>query len=128
MAVLPTRKSIEAYAAEDDGGPVVMLNLLRYGDGGRKLYEEYSQRVLPILARYGAEVVYAGECSTMMISPEVHGEWDTVLLVRYPGRRTFGEMVADPEYLEIADLRSRGLEDSLLQATREVHSQASAEE
>jgi uncharacterized protein (DUF1330 family) len=123
MAVLPTQESIETFAAEDDGGPVVMLNLLRYAEGGRGLYEEYSQRVLPILARYGAEIVYAGECSTTVIAPKVHGEWDTVLLVRYPGRRTFGEMVADPEYLAIADLRSRGLEDSLLQATREVYSQ-----
>lgn len=88
MAVLPTPESIEAYAAEDDGQPVVMFNLLRVTDGNRELYDEYSRRVLPILARYGVEVVYA-----------------------------------DPEYLEVAELRSRGLEDSLLQATRELFPQ-----
>lgn len=123
MAVLPTRESIEAYGAEDDGNPVVMLNLLRYGEGGREHYEEYSRRILPILARFGAEIVYAGECSTTVIAPEVHGEWDSVLLVRYPSRQAFGEMTTDPEYLKIAELRSRGLEDSLLQATRELYPQ-----
>lgn len=120
MAVLPTPESIEAYLAADDGQPVVMFNLLRVAGGDRALYDEYSQRVLPILARLGAEVVYAGECSTTVIAPEVHGEWDLVLLVRYPSRKVFTAMVTDPEYLEIADLRTRGLEDSLLQATREL--------
>jgi hypothetical protein len=32
-------------------------------------------------------------------------------------------MIADPQYLEVAELRSRGLEDSLLQATRELYPQ-----
>ena len=123
MAVLPTPESIEAYAGEDDGQPVVMFNLLRVADGNRELYDEYSRRVLPILARYGVEVVYAGECSTTVIAPEVHGEWDLILLVRYPSRTVFREMITDPEYLEVAELRSRGLEDSLLQATRELYPQ-----
>lgn len=125
MAVLPTPESIAAFAAEDDGGPVVMLNLLRVAGGDRALYDEYSQRVLPILARLGAEVVYAGELSTLVIAPEVHGEWDLVLAVRYPSREAFTSMVTDPEYLAIAELRSRGLDDSLLQATRELYAAGS---
>lgn len=96
MAVLPTPESIEAYLAEDDGQPVVMFNLLRVADG---------------------------ECSTTVIAPEMHGEWDLILLVRYPSRQVFTAMVTDPEYLEVAELRSRGLEDSLLQATRELFPQ-----
>jgi uncharacterized protein (DUF1330 family) len=126
MAVLPTSESIAAYAADDDGGPVVMLNLLRVAGGDRALYDEYSRRVLPILAKCGAEVVYAGELSTMVIAPEVHGEWDLVLLVRYPSREAFMAMITDPEYLEVAELRSRGLEDSLLQATRELYAESTA--
>lgn len=129
MAVLPTPESIEAFLAEDDGGPVVMLNLLRFAGGDRALYDEYSRRVLPFLAKTGAEVVYAGDLAATVIAPEVHGEWDMVLLVRYPSRKAFIEMVTDPEYLEIADLRSRGLEDSLLQASREIFAaELSAEE
>jgi uncharacterized protein (DUF1330 family) len=116
MAVLPTRASLEAFGAEDDGGPVVMLNLLRYSDDG-SLYAEYSRRVLPILARHGAEVVYSGACSTTVIAAEQHGDWDAVLLVRYPSRAAFSAMIADPEYLAVAELRERGLVDSVLQAT-----------
>jgi len=127
MAVLPTPESIEAYLAEDDGGPVVMLNLLRFADGDRTLYDEYSRRVLPFLAKAEAEVVYAGDLATTVIAPEVHGEWDMVLLVRYPSRQGFIAMVTDPEYLEIADLRSRGLEDSLLQAGRQVYAESLGE-
>ncbi|HVO54147.1 MAG TPA: DUF1330 domain-containing protein [Solirubrobacterales bacterium] len=124
MAVLPTQASLEAFVAEDDGGPVVMLNLVRYADGDRALYDEYSQKVLPFLVEYGGEVVYAGACSTKVIADESYpGEWDAMLLVRYPSRKAFGEMIADPEYLEVAALRERGLEDSVLHATSEWYPQ-----
>jgi uncharacterized protein (DUF1330 family) len=119
MAVLPTPESLAAYAAEDDGKPVVMVNLLRYANGDRSLYDEYSRLVLPILARHGAEVLYAGACSTEVIADAGYGPWDAVLLVRYPSRSTFIEMIADPEYLEAAKLREEGLEDSILQASSE---------
>jgi uncharacterized protein (DUF1330 family) len=127
MAVLPTQASLEAFVAEDDGGPVVMLNLLRYANGDRALYDEYSQKVLPFLVKYGGEVVYAGSCSTKVIADASYpGEWDAILLVRYPSRSAFGEMIADPEYLEVAALRERGLEDSVLQATGEWYPQSAA--
>ncbi|MGE5408828.1 MAG: DUF1330 domain-containing protein [Syntrophothermus sp.] len=123
MPVLPTRRTLEAFDAEDDGGPVVMLNLVRYAGGDSSLYDEYSRRVMPFLARYGAEVVYTGACSTKVIAGEGYGDWDAVLLVRYPSRAAFRSMTADPEYLEVAALREQGLEDSILQATSEWHSQ-----
>ncbi len=118
MPVLPTPETLAAFRAGDDGGPVVMLNLLRYADGDSSLYEEYSRKVLPFLAKVGGEVLYAGACSTKVIAGESYaGEWDSILLVRYPSRAAFLEMVSDPEYLEIAQLRERGLEDSVLRAT-----------
>lgn len=120
MSVLPTRETLDAFRAEDRGSPVVMLNLLRYSDDG-SLYGEYSRRVLPILARFGAEVVYSGGCSTLVIAGDPGGEWDAVLLVRYPSRSAFLEMIADPEYLEAAKLREEGLADSVLQATDELY-------
>ncbi|HET7443473.1 MAG TPA: hypothetical protein VFJ57_02310 [Solirubrobacterales bacterium] len=44
-------------------------------------------------------------------------------LAEDPSRRVFSAMVTDPEYLEVAELRTRGLEDSLLQATRALFPQ-----
>jgi uncharacterized protein (DUF1330 family) len=129
MAVLPTPEGLAAFFAEDDGGPVVMLNLLRYAGGDRSLYDEYSQKVMPFLAKYGGEVVYAGACSTKVIADQSYpGEWDAILLVRYPRRSAFGEMISDPEYLEVAALREAGLDDSVLQATSEWFPQPAAAE
>lgn len=40
-----------------------------------------------------------------------------VLLVRYPSRQTFVDMVRDPVYLEFEHLRTEALTDAVLQAT-----------
>ena len=45
-------------------------------------------------------------------------DWDAVLLVRYPSRQAFSAMVADPEYQQVTELRTRALTEAVLQATR----------
>ena len=113
----PRGEDLKRLLAEDPGGPVVMLNLLRFGgDGGRAGYAEYARRIEPFLERVGAEVVYLGDCSTVLVAPESH-DWDAVLLVRYPSREAFSRMVADPEYQEITGIRTRSLDAAVLQAT-----------
>jgi len=117
MAVDPTQDDVRRYVAEDDGGPVVMLNLLRYaGSEGAASYARYAEAVQPHLARVGGEVLYAGDCSTELVGAEGHN-WDAVLVVRYPSRQKFLEMVMDPAYQEITELRTSGLEAAVLQAT-----------
>ena len=116
MAVDPTGETIRRFRDDDDGGPVVMLNLLRYGsDAGRVSYGEYAARVQPFLDAAGASLLYAGECSTALVATEER--WDAVLVVRYPTRTSFLAMVADPDYQEITHLRTAGLEAAVLQAT-----------
>jgi uncharacterized protein (DUF1330 family) len=117
MAVDPTPDDVRRFVAEDDGGPVVMLNLLAYdGPMGRESYGKYSEAVLPFLAKAGGEVVYAGECSTTVIGAEGHA-WDSILVVRYPSRQAFLQMVMDPAYQEITHLRTEGLKAAVLEAT-----------
>lgn len=115
-SVDPRGADLKRYLAEDPGGPVVMLNLLRYADGGEASYAEYAERIGPFLDRVGAEIVYIGDCSTVLVAPPEHA-WDAVLLVRYPSRAAFSQMVADPEYQQITGLRSAGLDAAVLQAT-----------
>ncbi|MEU8744872.1 hypothetical protein AB0C39_14625 [Streptomyces parvulus] len=43
--------------------------------------------------------------------------WDAALLVRYPSREAFIRMVADPAHREITSLRSRALDEAVLQPT-----------
>ena len=116
MSVDPTGQDLKRFLAEDPGGPVVMLNLLRYAEGGAQSYAQYAEKIVPFLERVGAEMLYIGDTSTTLVAPESH-EWDAVLLVRYPSREAFSRMVADPEYQQITGLRTAGLEAAVLQAT-----------
>lgn len=117
MAVNPRGVDLKRYLEEDPGGPVVMLNLLRFAEGGRESYSAYAEALsTTFLPRYDAEVIYAGDGSTPLVA-ESGQDWDAVLLVRYPSRAAFSRMVADPEYQEVTRLRSEALEEAVLQAT-----------
>jgi uncharacterized protein (DUF1330 family) len=118
VAVDPRGADLKRFLQEDPGGPVVMLNLLRYAEGGRELYAQYAAALTDtFLPRYGGEVLYAGEGSTALVA-ESGQDWDAVLLVRYPTRQAFSAMVADPEYQQVTELRTRALTEAVLQATR----------
>ena len=117
MAVNPTGREMKQLLTDDPGGPVVMLNLLRFRPGGEVSYQEYSRHVSErFLERYGAEVLYSGKGSTALVAEDGQ-TWDAVLLVRYPSREAFSRMVADPEYQEVTHLRTEALAEAVLQAT-----------
>lgn len=116
MSVDPTGQDLKRFIAEDPGGAVVMLNLLRFKPGGRASYESYAREVGPFLQRVGAEVLYVGDCDTTLVAPDSH-EWDVILIVRYPSRAAFAQMVADPDYQGITGLRTEALEAAVLEAT-----------
>ncbi|WP_348642390.1 DUF1330 domain-containing protein [Rhizobium sp. ERR 922] len=105
----------DVFLAEDDGQPVVMLNLLRFKvDGGRQRYLDYLAMAGPIVARYGAEILFAGDGATALCA-EPGQSWDAVALVRYPKRSTFVEMIADPAYAVADPIRMSALEEAVLQ-------------
>lgn len=117
MKVDPVGDDIRRFRDEDDGGPVVMLNLLRFaGDAGRASYAEYASKIQPFLDAVGGKVLYAGTCSTALVAPDEH-QWDAMLVVRYPSRSAFLQMVGDPDYQVITELRTAALEAAVLQAT-----------
>jgi uncharacterized protein (DUF1330 family) len=117
MAVDPRGADLKRFLQEDPGGPVVMLNLLRFAEGGRELYARYAAALRDtFLPRYGGEVLYAGDGSTPLVA-ESGQDWDAVLLVRYPSREAFSRMVADPEYQQVTGLRTRALTEAVLQPT-----------
>lgn len=96
VALSPT--AIEAFLTERDDTPVVMLNLIRFQpDGGRDRYLEYLGMAKPILARFGANILFGGDGLAVLTEGQARG-WDAVALVQYPHRAAFKDMVADPEY------------------------------
>src|SRR5918993_5507245 len=117
MAVDPRGADLKRYLQEDPGGPVIMLNLLRFAEGGRALYAQSAGALrTPFPPRHGGEVLYAGDGSTALVAEDGQA-WDAVLLVRYPSRAAFSRMVADPEYQQVTELRTRALTEAVLPAT-----------
>jgi uncharacterized protein (DUF1330 family) len=109
-------------AAGDPDEPVVMLNLLRYrelaeaghgvdGLSGREAYGVYGEHFAKLNPRFGGEPIWMGRAINSIIGTE---DWDLVILVRYPTRRQFVDMLTDPDYLAIAPYRAAALADSRL--------------
>jgi uncharacterized protein (DUF1330 family) len=126
----PTPERLERFmTAADDPGPIVMVNLLRYraqaeyppGMGatpcsGREAYSRYAEIALRKVAEVGGRLLWMGSMASALIGPEGE-EWDDVVLVEYPSRRAFLDMVSRPTYQAAAVHRTAALADSRLIAT-----------
>jgi uncharacterized protein (DUF1330 family) len=111
---VPNREALAAFAGRASDGPVYMLNLLEFlPDGGAERYAEYGTAVAPLLEKAGGKAIFAGGPAESLIG---EGSWDMMLLVSYPTRQAFLDMVSSPEYQEIEHLRSEGLARSELRA------------
>ena len=94
----------------DGDGPIVMLNLIALKpDGGLEKYMEYGDAVAPILEGVGGKPVFMGNGNSALIGAGDR-KWDLVLLVEYPSRAAFLEMIGSPEYQAIAHLRTEALD------------------
>lgn len=111
---IPKPEAIQALMQSAEQGKVVMLNLLKFKPaGGAASYQEYARRVTPILLRIGAKMIFAGPVTSTVIGDQ---SWDSIVLVEYPSRKTFVEMVTSAEYQAIHHFRDQALERSELHA------------
>ena len=109
---------LDQYLAEDPGGPVAMLNLLRFKpDGGAERYLEYRDALQEFGPRFGLKLVFAGNGGTALVAAPGQ-DWDMVAIVEYPSRQAFVEMVRSPEYQAVEHLRAEALIESILQPTQ----------
>lgn len=111
-----------AMSKGDPDQPVVMLNLLKYRDvaedgfgvdglGGREAYEVYGRAFAELNPRFGGQPIWMGKGLNTIIGDD---DWDIVILVRYPTRKQFVDMLSDPDYQKIAPIRAAALADSRL--------------
>jgi uncharacterized protein (DUF1330 family) len=90
-----------------EGAPMVMLNLLVFKpDGGREQYEEYGEAVAPSLEKVGGRIVFMGAPALALLGED---SWDLVVLVEYPTRQAFLDMIGSAEYQAIGHLRTEAL-------------------
>ena len=116
MAINPTGPALKAFLEAAPDEPVVMLNLLRFRDGGRESYERYLAHFGEHALEVGAEILYYGTGDTALVAEDGQA-WDAVLLVSYPTRRAVSEMVRNPRYQEGTHLRDEALVEAVLQPT-----------
>jgi hypothetical protein len=108
---------VRAFAEGDDGRPFHMLNLMRYYDGARALpgapafagtprdaNAYYEERAMPLLFAEGGFPAVGGATAARDLfgHDATTADFDRVLVVRYPSRRAFLELVTDPRYGPIA--------------------------
>ena len=110
-AMSPTPEQIQAFMQLPDT-PVVMVNLLKFKDGGAGApeYREYGRKVSVILKSIGAEIIFSGACQTTLIGG---ASWDAIGLVRYPNKMALLNMAQSAEYQAIHHHREAGLEGQM---------------
>ena len=111
-----------------DDGPVVMVNLLRFrersldGDGsGWDAYLRYSRAVMPLIRARGGGVLWAGNAEGAAFGEVPGGCWHYVVLVQYPSRAAFLDMVTSPEYAEANVHRENGADDHVIVAANQTY-------
>jgi len=126
---------VRAWAEADDGKPFYMLNLMRYHDklrtfpgslpfsgSPRESNAIYEKAATPLALKTGAYPLFAGEVqggNVMGFGPGQDG-WNRVLLMRYPSRRAFLDLVTDPGYAPIAPYKLMALEVVLVPSASEL--------
>ena len=109
---------LKAFAKLPSGEPVVMVNLLKFKEGGgRDRYLQYSREVQPHLDRVGGTVRYAGTNPVNIIGDGESPWWDAILVVEYPSSAAFSDMVTDPGYQQVHGHRAAALAQGDLVAT-----------
>jgi uncharacterized protein (DUF1330 family) len=123
MAITPTREQFSAFAHDAREGEVIMINLLHFADreggrasSGRGAYRDYSDEAVKMVEARGGRVLWTGRPEHVLIGDAEHDNWDLAVLVSYPSREAFIDMVSSPKYKEAHTHRERGLDRTVLLA------------
>jgi hypothetical protein len=134
---------MRAFGLADDGRPVYMLNAMRYYPGLKhgpgmegvrgtpaEANATYEKAVMPILFRLGAYPLFGGQTMEIRADGKAHSnldgfdpaidDWSRILVVRYPSRRAFFELLSDPQWLRFAPYKLAALELALVPASAQM--------
>ena len=120
----PKEINAELIAALPDTGPVVMVNMLRLRD--RAAYTRYSRATMPLIKARGGTVLWAGDGEAVAFGDAAADRWDYVVLVQYPSRAAFLDMMNSPEYAAANVHREQAVETHAILATTQTYSKLKA--
>ena len=117
-------RRLRAWAEADDGKPAYMLNLMRFRPELRRYPgcpefegspEEanalYEKKTTPLLLKHrGVPVIGGTTQGQVLVEQEAAlDDWSRVAVVRYPSRRDFLNMMADPAYGPLEPYKSMSM-------------------
>ncbi len=121
----PTGDQLKAFMASDLAEPVIMLNLLAFAAtatydpalgeparSGAEAYGVYSETAQRTIEAVGGRILTVASGHKALIGPP--DEWDAVVLVFYPSRQAFLDMIARPDYQAAVHHRTAGLSNTRL--------------
>ena len=126
--VLRTAEDMQALLDQDIEGSVVMVHLLKYNttaeyaDGrdttltGGEAYEMYRGKMIERATSAGGHLVYSGVVGHLVLG-DVEDMWDEVMVVEFPSKEAFVDIISSPEMAEWGAHRRAGLAGQLLIAT-----------
>lgn len=128
---------MRGFGDRDDGRDIYMLNLLRNHqtmaagrdpagsftgspDAANVIYEANAK---PILLKSSAFPIFAGkveEPNVVGSGDAAEDHWTRILVVHYPSRRHFFELLTNPQYLTKADFKTYAMHMALVPVKREL--------
>jgi uncharacterized protein (DUF1330 family) len=135
---------MRAWGEADDGQPVYMLNLMRFFDQLKRIpgaeaiqgtpaqaNAHYEGAVFPMLTRLGGYPLVGGEVagvrgsegrphSNLLAFDREVDDWNRVLVVRYPSRRAFFELISNPGYQDVMPYKLASLKVALIPVRAEA--------
>ena len=116
-AIRPNKEQFLELMNAPDGGPVVMLNLLKFkAREGQSEYNKYGNSVVKMVEDRGGKLLWMGKVDQALIGDVDANDWDAIALVQYPSRKAFIDMTTSKEYEGAHEHRESGLERTVLLA------------
>jgi len=119
--LVPSAEQLRALSEHPHAGPIWMWNLLRFrpGGDGAASYQRYAEAVRPLVEKRGGRILLRARGGLTVIGPD--GEhWDEALVIEYPTRAAFLDMVGSAEYQAVVHFRQDAIEDSRLYMKTEL--------
>jgi uncharacterized protein (DUF1330 family) len=126
-----TQERRDALLRDNNKGPVSMVNLLKFKDkavyedgretqlSGFEAYEAYGDPMGELIARGGGSVTYTSVVDSLVVG-EADELWDVVVIMEYPSREKFLELISTPEARALQVHRTAGLAGQMLLATSRI--------
>lgn len=131
--IAPSRQQWHRFLADDDGGPVQMVYLVRFreradypadrdepGRSGAEAFFLAGRALAEVIADVGGQPLLGGFPTSTMVDDD-GVPWDYVGAARYPSRQAFVRLWLDPRTVEAGVHRRAGTLAHRLHVTRPLY-------